>query len=133
MVESRLVLMDRDLFAKARSAAGVQRREAAAIVARWVVQRVGLTHPSLDRALAELQSGALISPAVASAVQQLVSELDSKYFEFQEQAEAGSISRLEVSTAFGLARAANSVFFALSEDAARSGRAALRFASPLLG
>jgi hypothetical protein len=85
-----------------------------------VTQRVGLTHPCLERALTELQSGAPISPHIASAVQQLVSELDSKYFELQEQAEAGRISRAEVSGAFGLARAANSVLSALSEDAAEA-------------
>jgi hypothetical protein len=120
MVESRLILTDRDLFARVQSADRVQRRHAAVAVSRWAVSRVALAHPSLEYAFAVLESGVPVSSAVASAVQQLVSELDGKYFELQQQAEAGVVSRAEVIAAFGLARAANSVLFALSEDTAEA-------------
>ena len=116
--ESRLVLEDRELDARIRNASPQQRLAVAAAVARWAVTAVQLTEPTLDLALAHLAAGKPASPALTSAVKKLVSYLDDKYLRLREQwDEGGGVSEAQVLAAFGHARAADSVGYALSGDA----------------
>jgi hypothetical protein len=77
--ESRLVLEDRELYARIRKASPQQRLAVAVAVARWAVAAVQLTEPTLVSALADLAAAKLVSPALASAVKKLASYLDDKY------------------------------------------------------
>jgi hypothetical protein len=115
--ETGAYLGDPELYRQICAATDEQRRRAAAAVARWAVNRVGLKHPALDRALSHLRSGSPAGPAVASAVEKLVEDLDLEYENTGEQERAGASPHV---SAFELARAASSVSFALSGDAAQA-------------
>jgi hypothetical protein len=78
-IESRLVLEDRDLYARIRNASPQQRLAVAVAVARWAVAAVDLAEPTFELALADLAAGKPASPALASAVKKLASYLDDKY------------------------------------------------------
>jgi hypothetical protein len=117
-IESRLVLEDRELYTRIRNASPQQRLAVALAVARWAVATVHLREPTLDLALADLAAGKPASPALASAVKKLASYLDEKYLRLHEQwDEGGGVSEAEVLAAFSLARAADSVGYALFGDA----------------
>ena len=116
--ESRLVLEDRELYARIRNASPQQRLAVGVAVARWAVAAVHLAEPTLELALADLAAGKPASPASASAVEKLASYLDGKYLRLQQQREeGGGVSEAQVLAAFSLARAADSVGYALSGDA----------------
>ena len=119
-IESRLVLSDRDLYIKIRKASPEQRCRVATAGACWVVQRVGLTDRAINQAFSQLASNGSASRDVVSAVEQLVSALDARYWNLQEQAESGTALEADVLSAFALARAANSVLCALSGDPAEA-------------
>jgi hypothetical protein len=117
-IEPRLVLEDRELYARIRNARPHQRLAVAVAVARWAVATVHLKEPTLDLALADLAVGKPASPALASAVKKLASYLDEKYLRLQEQRdEGGGASEAQVLAAFSHARAADSVGYALAGDA----------------
>ena len=117
-MESRLVLEDRELYARIQSASPQQRLAVAVAVARWAVTAVHLREPTLDLALGDLAAGKPVSPALASAVKNLASHLDGSYLRLQEQNdEGGGVSEDQVLAAFSIARAADSVGYALSGDA----------------
>ena len=126
-IESRLVLEDRELYARIRNASPQQRLAVAVAVTRWAVAAVHLAEPTLELALADLAAGKPASPASASAVKKLASYLDGKYLRLQQQREeSGGVSEAQVLVAFSLARAADSVGYALSGDADEAAYEAIR-------
>jgi hypothetical protein len=55
-------------------------RRVAAVVARAVVSRTGLSHPIVDRALQRLDTAALPDADLQASVRVAAEELDEKYF-----------------------------------------------------
>jgi hypothetical protein len=81
------------------------------------VERTGLTDRRLDAALTALRNARFGQTAEQAAVQQLADELDNIAWELQEQSEIGAVPDEAYRAAFGRARAASSVGFALGSNA----------------
>ena len=95
-------------------------RGVAAVVAQAIVSRTGLSHPAVDRALAQLPAAAIPDADLQASVQAAVEELDEQYFALKEpleEREDAGKDDPEVSMAFSRARAASAVAAALGEDA----------------
>lgn len=94
-------------------------RRVAAVVARAVVGRTGLSHPAVDRALERLQAAAIPDAGLQASVQTAAEQLDEEYFALKEpleEREDAGKNDPEVSSAFSRARAASAVAAALGED-----------------
>ncbi len=103
MVRTRLNAVAPDLEAAIAAVPTDQQRNAAWAAARWALERVGLSHPAINEAVAT---------GVVGSVGTLVVEYDDRYFELQELNELGECTVENVQMAFSLARAAGAVEFA---------------------
>jgi hypothetical protein len=79
--------------------------------AQWAIHQTGLSHPAISAA----QIG-----GPTDAIAELVNALGDQYFELQELCDAGECSKEEVLAAFGRARAANALEFAVRGEAAEA-------------
>jgi len=87
-----------------------------------VVQRVGLDEPTINEALRVLGSSSDALPALRSAVEARVEQLDLDYFELQAAEDDGRATGDEVLNAFSRARAAAAVAIAIrGNDAETTG------------
>ena len=93
----------------AATLSSVARRTAA-----WSVESVGLSDPRLDLALAAQEAS--FDAAQRAEVERLVEELDEAAWDVQERIDAGTADEAAYDVAFGLARAANAVWFAMGSD-----------------
>jgi len=111
MDDSRLSTLCPDLDAAICSAPHDRRLQAAWAAAQWAIHHTGLSHPAI--------SAANIGGPTA-AIAALVGELDDQYFELQELCDEGECSKEKVLAAFGRARAANALEFAVRGEAAEA-------------
>lgn len=107
----RLATVCPDLDDGLSSASPDRSLQAGWAAAQWAIHQTGLSHPAISAA----QIG-----GPTDAIAALVSELDDKYFELQELCDAGECSKEEVLAAFGRARAANAIEFAVRGEAAEA-------------
>jgi hypothetical protein len=94
-------------------------RTVAAVVARAVVSRTGLSHPAVDRALERLQAAVIPDADLQASVRVAAEQLDEEYFALKEpleEREDAGKSDPHVSMAFSRARAATAVAAALGDD-----------------
>lgn len=111
----RLETVDASLLAALAEAEPAARRRVSLGVATWVVERAQLRDDRAFDGLAALADGGPISPDVRLAVQELTANLDEAAWNAQDQIESGEASDADLESAFGLARAAIAVLFALDE------------------
>jgi hypothetical protein len=111
MSDSRLSTVCPDLDEALNSAPLDRRLRAGWVAARWAIEQTGLSHPVVSAA----KMGSTSEPISA-----LVVELDERYFDLQESCDEGECSKEAVLTAFGRARAANALEFAVRGDAAEA-------------
>jgi hypothetical protein len=101
------------------NAEGAKLRRMAAVVARAVVNRTGLSHPVIDQALEALEAAPLADADLQARAQTVAEGLDDEYFALKEPLEdredAGKTDP-QVSIAFSRARAASAVAAALGDD-----------------
>lgn len=94
---------------------GAARRRVRIGVATWVAQRVNLRDERIMIGLAALSGNEVIPDGTRLAIRQLADELDEAAWDKQDLVETGAATEAEYETAFGLARAATAVLFALDD------------------
>ncbi len=114
---SRLSSVAADLAEQLETQQPTRLRRAAAGAVHLAVAHTGLAAPPLDAALAALREGRFGDSADRSAALRLADELDEIAWDLQERSEAGTGSQDAYLAAFGRARAAAAVGFALDADA----------------
>jgi hypothetical protein len=115
-VTSRLSSVAADLVEQLEAQQPARLRQAAAGAVHLAVTRTGLAAPPLNAALAALREGRFGDSTERSAVLRLADELDEIAWDLQERSDAGTGSRDAYLAAFGRARAAAAVGFALDAD-----------------
>lgn len=116
-VSSRLSSVAADLAQQLATGQPARLRLAAAGAVHLAVERTELAAPQLDAALVALQEGKFGGSPERSAVLQLADELDEIAWDLQQRSEAGNASQEAYLAAFGRARAAAAIGFALDGDA----------------
>jgi len=116
MTASRLELDAPDLVEQLKRLQAPQLRRVAIGAARVALEHAGVQNPILEEALRTLDEGHSVSEELRSKVEEVVNELDDRYFELQEaeghfQKEHGPSAQ-----AYCRARAANAVLFAVHHD-----------------
>lgn len=108
MTRTRLHTIAPDLNAALRSAAVERRRAVSWVVARWAIDRTGLSDRAIDAAFA-----GVATPDIAA----LVEDLDRQYFDLQDASETDPDIGPAMLVAFSKARAASAVDFAARGEA----------------
>ena len=103
MTRTRLHTIAPDLDAALGSAAVERRRSVSWIVARWAIDRTGLSNPTIDAAFAGVATRDITA---------LVEDLDRQYFDLQDASETDPDIGPAALIAFSKARAACAVDFA---------------------
>jgi len=120
MIESRLILTDRQLFLALQQETEVRRKELSRIVTKWVIDFAGVNHPTIKKALVELESNTQPNENLRSTVERVLADYDSKYLDLKDRAEEGQASESAVLAAFAQARAIDCLSFTLKNDVAEA-------------
>jgi hypothetical protein len=110
---SRLSTVAADLAEQLEHRPSSQLRKVATIAALLAVDRTHLADPRLDAALTAIRDGAAGDRNECSAVSLVVEELDEKAWDIQESVDEGTQPQEAYLEAFRMARAAESIGFAL--------------------
>jgi hypothetical protein len=113
-IESRLVLEDKELYRLLCGVDDASRRRAGSAAARFAVTHSSLKNQTIETALSVLESDKMPDDAMVSAVEHVVDELDSEYFDLYEKYENEGGDKMQYLVPFRRARAASAVAFALS-------------------
>ena len=117
MTAMRIELISPELRKRLDSASEAQLRQVAAAVSRAIVERVGISHPVVTRALEGLAKSEPPTDELRAAVRDYADGVDSAYLDLSDEQESGRASKEQVFAAFSQARAASAVAFALSSSA----------------
>jgi len=82
-------------------------------VADWIVDRTGLRDPRVDAGLAALRHRNFGPSTERSELGVLVEQLDERAWDIQDRQTTGTSADADYLTAFGLARAASAIWYAL--------------------
>jgi hypothetical protein len=113
---SRLSTVDAVLAGKLEGQPPSQLRKAACIAALLAVKHTKLADSRLDAALAAVRYGTSGGPAECSSADHVTGELDEIAWDTQDKVDEGTLSYEAYREAFGRARAAAAVGFALKAD-----------------
>ena len=116
MVKYRLQLIAKELMAELMSVDEASLRRVAVAVSMLALQRSGLESPVVNKALEYLNEGRLVPQRIRTDLEDLVDQLDEKYFDLKEAAEAADKGDEMWHPEFHQARAAAAVFFVCEED-----------------
>ena len=114
---SRLSTIAPDVAARLKAQPDSSLRRIARYIALVAVKETGLDDPRAAHALEALNRADTRVTDVRSEVEKIVHELDEVAWQVQAKLEEGRASHADYLLAFGRARAAAAVWFALSEDA----------------
>jgi hypothetical protein len=116
-LDGRMFLLDDAVRAFVEAATDDARRKFARACAQLAVERAFAGDASNDKAvLRQALATKPPAPDVADAVEKLVDKLDGLGFDLNDKAEAGKATIEEYQAAYDKARAANAVWYVLSED-----------------
>lgn len=113
---SRLSTVDADLAGKLVGQPPNKLRKAACTAALLAAQHTRLVDPRLDAALVAVRDGSPGGHAECSAADHVTGELDEIAWDIQDKVDEGTLSYEAYCEAFGRARAAAAVGFALEAD-----------------
>jgi hypothetical protein len=116
MIESRLILEDKDLFVALQQMSEPKRKEIAKLVAKWVIDLAHLDHPEIAKALDALESNAQPNPESLSTIERVLAEYDSEYLALHNSDKTGKAHESAVLAAFRRARAVHCLSFALKNE-----------------
>lgn len=85
--------------------------------AAWIVDRTDLVDPRVDAGMAALGQGNFGPSTERSEIKALVEQLDEEAWDIQDRLDAGAGADPDYLAAFGLARAASAIWYALDVDA----------------
>jgi hypothetical protein len=117
-MSTRLAAIAPELADQISQATHAQQKQIATHLALLAVDSVDLHDPVLDATVTALRENTPADVSAQDAVNRLTEQLDQIAWDLQERAEAGTASDDDYAIAFRRARAANTVAFALSDDAA---------------
>ncbi|GEM_PF-1481126 len=117
MTENRLKLLDRDLSALLEKASVSLQRNAAIIASRFAIERTSLSDPIVDRALKAIELGNFSDDSLREKIESLLNQLDEIQWNLQDKMEEGETDISTYLAAFQQARSANSLYFALDDNA----------------
>jgi len=117
MTENRLELLDRDLSTLLKKASVSQQRNAALIASKFATKRTSLNNPIVAQALKAIELGNYSDESLREKIESLVNQLDEIQWDLQDKMEEGEIDISTYLAAFQQARAANSLYFALDDNA----------------
>jgi hypothetical protein len=112
----RLEAIAADLAKQLEGQPESQLRQVAERVALAALANVPLRDDRVDRAMELLRLGGYGDSAERDALKEMIEELDKAAWELQDELEAGRSDQADYLTAFGLARAAAALWFALGGD-----------------
>ncbi len=117
MSEDRLSLKDPNLSDRLTLVSEQTLRSIALLVCRFAIQHTGLEDPVLSEGCAALEAAQYNDEALRDRVEMLVAELDIFQWNMQESFDQGKTDKKTWMLAFQRARAANSLYFALDDNA----------------
>jgi hypothetical protein len=97
-----------------RGASDEMRKHACLMACRLAVTRTGLQSADIDEVLPLLAAFRPVPPTMRKSLLKLAEELDEKYLDLGDAVDSGAATEKEYLKAFGLARAAAAVSFAVS-------------------
>ncbi len=115
-IQSRLELIDRDLFQLLNRLTENELRKISVTVCEYVVIKSKSSHPEVVRSLVILQNGGFGDTQTQINVRHVVEELDNVQWALQDEVDRGADVKYEQLKAFAEARAANCLYCALEED-----------------
>jgi hypothetical protein len=133
MTVSRLSSLDADLARTLEGQPSGQLRKAASAAALLAVNGTRLADSRLDAALAAVRDGALGGSAECSAADHVTEELDEIAWDIKDKADEGMLPQEAYGEAFGRARAAAAVRFALEPHPLEAALEAIYEAQAALG
>jgi hypothetical protein len=113
----RLATVAPDLAVTLERQTEERQRDVAATVSSWVIDRTGLADPRVDAALARLRDRRFGATPERDVLHTRAQELDQRAWEVHAQVEEDLAPRERYLAAFALARAAQTLWFALDDDA----------------
>ena len=114
---ARLERINPDLFDRLRTASPVQQRAAARAACRFALDYNDLVGPIIDAGLEAMDTAKYGESRPRKQLEAFVSQLDAIQRKARDCVEDGQASRAQYIAAFRRARAANSIYYALSSDA----------------
>lgn len=133
MLRTWLDTLSHDFFVRLERATESEQRAVALSVAQFALRRTGLNNLVIEEALHMLVAGKYEHGPVTVALQQLVEDLDIRYFKAEERYEEGKCGEEESREFFAKARAANAVLLAFDHDAFDASAEAIYEASAAIG
>jgi hypothetical protein len=115
-MNTRLKTVAESLAAKLDASNSEQQRKASVIACELALQATGLDMPITSEALMQLRQHGKLSKEQTAKLNDLVAQLDEKYFDIQDQDESDSASKAEALRFFSQARAVSSLSFAGGEN-----------------
>jgi hypothetical protein len=109
---NRLETLSADLAAKLRRASPAKQYAACVAACELAVAKTKIEHPLVDELFRQVRVGHVFTPQEKAAIDALVAQLDEKYFDLQEAAEAGKAPATDYLRAFEKARAVAALSFA---------------------
>lgn len=116
MPENRLELLDQSLARRIIESSPVEQRRVAVAVARFAIEHTSLEDPMVARGLDVLHAASIGDADLRREIMSRVEALDEIQWDLQDAVDEGRASEAEQLAAFERARAANSVYYALSLD-----------------
>lgn len=117
MTENRLELLDRDLSTILEKASVSQQRKATIVASCFAIERTKLSDPIVEQALKAIEIGNLGDESLREKIESLVNQLDEIQWNLQDKMEEVETDMSTYLAAFQQARAANSLYFALDDNA----------------
>jgi len=116
-MSSQLTLVAPDIVAALTHQSTPTLHIVARSAADWIVDRTGLSDPRVDAGLAALRQHDFGPSTERSELGVLVEQLDERAWDISDRQAAGAGTDLEYLAAFGLARAASAIWYALDGSA----------------
>jgi hypothetical protein len=114
---ARLERIDPDLFNRLRSASPIQQRAAARAACRFALDYNDLVGPIIDAGWQAIETAKYGNSRPREQLKAFVSQLEAVERRVRDCVDNGQASRGQYIAAFRRARAANSIYYALSSDA----------------
>lgn len=113
---ARLERINPDLFDRLRSASAIQQRAAARAACRFALDYNDLVGPIIDASWEAIETAKYGDSRPRKQLKAFVSQLEVVQGKVRDCVEEGQASRAHYIAAFRRARAANSIYYALSSD-----------------
>jgi len=113
----RLETVAENLAAKLEAASSEQQRKASVVACELALQATSLNMPIVSESLEQLRKNGKLSQERIAELNDLVAQLDGRYFDIQDKAESNAALETEALRFFSQARVVSALSFAGGENA----------------